>query len=187
MDDTSPTLLSRVRNTADQQAWQRFVQIYTPLLVHWSRMAGLSDSDAADLVQEVLTLLLRKLPDFDYDGQGSFRGWLRTVTLNKWRELQRKKRARPLGPDDDRLDELPAASSMLFWEKDYQQFLVDRAVEAMQAHFEATTWRACMLTVSAGRPAGEVARELGISEASVYQARSRVLRRLRTELAGLLE
>ncbi|MGE0608175.1 MAG: RNA polymerase sigma factor [Pirellulales bacterium] len=187
MDSTSPTLLRRVRDKADNDAWERFVQLYTPLLVLWSRRAGLSESDTSDLVQEVLTLLLRKLPDFQYDGQGTFRGWLRTVTLNKWRELQRKRKESPLGHEDNRLEELSDDSSVGFWERDYQQFLVGRALELMQSHFEPATWRACLLTISEGRPTAEVATELGISEASVYQARSRVLRRLREELAELLE
>jgi RNA polymerase sigma-70 factor (ECF subfamily) len=187
MDTTSPTLLARVRNTTDQAAWERFVQLYTPLLVQWSRKAGLNDADAADLVQEVLALLLRKLPEFKYDGQGKFRAWLRTVTLNKWRELQRKRRAKPLGSDDDLLAELPQESSVAFWEKDYRQILIARALEVMRANFEDKTWRACMMTVSGGLSAGEAAKELGISEASVYQARSRVLRRLREELVELLD
>ncbi len=187
MDTTSLTLLARVRDTSDQTAWERFVQLYTPLLVHWSRKAGLNDVDADDLVQEVLGLMLRKLPDFRHDGQHTFRGWLRTVTLNKWRELQRKRRARPLGSDDDLLDDLSQESSVAFWEVEYQQFLVARALEVMRANFEPATWQACMLTVCGGRSAGEAAKELNLSEASVYQARSRVLRRLREELVELLE
>jgi RNA polymerase sigma-70 factor (ECF subfamily) len=187
MDTTSLTLLARVRDTSDRAAWERFIQLYTPLLVHWSRKSGLNEVDSDDLVQEVMALLLRKLPDFRHDGQHTFRGWLRTVTLNKWRELQRKRRARPLGPDDDLLDGLPRESSVAFWEVEYQQFLVARALEVMRSNFEPATWQACMLTVCGGRSASEAAEELQISEASVYQARSRVLRRLREELAELLE
>lgn len=187
MDKTSATLLARVRDRTDQAAWERFVQLYTPLLVFWGRKAGLADADVRDLVQEVLALLVRKLPEFQYDGQQTFRGWLRTVTLNKWRELYRKRRPSPIGAETDILADLPAEASVSFWKKDYDDLLIRRALELMQQHFEPQTWRACLETVVNGRSAAEVAKDLGISEASVYQARSRVLRRLREELAELME
>jgi RNA polymerase sigma-70 factor (ECF subfamily) len=57
----------------------------------------------------------------------------------------------------------------------------------MQSEFQPTTWKACWETVAHGRPAAKVAAELRISIDSVYTAKSRVLRRLRQELAGLLE
>ncbi len=79
----------------------------------------------------------------------------------------------------DNADEIVAA--------EYRRFLVGRALQLMQADFEATTWQACWQCVALGRPAGEVARELGIAPATVYVAKSRVLRRLRQELDGLLE
>lgn len=187
MHTTSPTLLHRVRDPGDKAAWERFVRLYTPLLAQWSKQAGLSETDTADLIQEVLVLLLGKLPDFDFDGQKTFRGWLRTVAINKWRSLQRKRREQTLGSDDGRLHELPDESSILFWERDYQQLLVNRALELMQNSFEPTTWKACLLTVSTGRTAADVGQELGISPAAVFTARSRVLRRLRAELGELME
>ena len=91
MYTTSTRLLERLREPGQDQAWQRFVQLYTPLLYTWAHWQGLQGADAADLVQDVFTLLLRKLPEFRYDKDRSFRGWLRTLTLNKWRENQRRK------------------------------------------------------------------------------------------------
>src|SRR5205809_8103452 len=93
MHTTSLSLLERLRWPEEQEAnWRRFVQLYTPLLFHWARKLGLSAEDAADLAQEVLILLVQKLPAFHYDPQRSFRGWLRTVILNKWRDHQRLRR-----------------------------------------------------------------------------------------------
>ena len=66
-------------------------RLYTPLLYYWCQRAGLQEQDAADLVQEVFVLLVRKLPEFRYDRERSFRNWLRTVALNKWRESQRRR------------------------------------------------------------------------------------------------
>ena len=74
-----------------------------------------------------------------------------------------------------------------FWEAEYRQHLVGRALTLMQAEFQPATWKACWETVVAGRPAAEVAAELGIGVGAVYMAKSRVLSRLRHELAGLLD
>src|SRR6266540_1012108 len=97
MHTTPPSLLERLRDPAQRQAWDTFVELYTPLLFLWSRRWGLQDSDAADLVQDVLLLLYRKLPEFDYQQGGSFRGWLRTVLLNKWRDSRRRAIPAPAG------------------------------------------------------------------------------------------
>ena len=86
-NSTSVTLLQRLRRAEDHLAWSRFVDIYTPLLYRWARRSGLADQDANDLLQEVFVVLLKKLPEFTYDPQkGSFRGWLRAIALNKFRE-----------------------------------------------------------------------------------------------------
>ena len=85
MHTTSVSLLKRLHQPEDQLAWARFVDLYTPLLFHWARRTGLPEADAADLIQDVFGVLVRKLPEFAYDEQRSFRGWLRTVLLNQWR------------------------------------------------------------------------------------------------------
>lgn len=164
------------------------MELYAPLIYHWSLKTGLSGDDAADCVQDVLALLVHKLPTFTYDPNKSFRAWLRTVTLNKCRDALRKgatigQAAGPLGPEDAQSPDDVA----LFTDRDYQLFVVQRALEVMQAEFESTTWRACWCQVIEEKPAAQVARELNLSENAVYLAKSRVLRRLRDELDGLLD
>jgi RNA polymerase sigma-70 factor (ECF subfamily) len=73
------------------------------------------------------------------------------------------------------------------WEAEYRQHLVGQAVRLMQGDFQPATWKACWGLVVEGRPVAEVAAELGLTLDAVYAARSRVLRRLRQELAGLLD
>ena len=86
------------------------------------------------------------------------------------------------------LPDLPAEDvAARLWESEYQQHLVGRAIELMQAEFEPPTWKAFWESVARGRPAREVAGELGISVNAVYVAKSRVLGRLRRELDGLLD
>src|SRR5437588_831842 len=96
MHTTSGSLLERLRQPADQEPWTRLVKLYTPLLFFWARRLGLHDADAADLVQDVFTTLVQKLPGFQYDQNKGFRNWLRTVTLNKWRDRQRRHAVAPV-------------------------------------------------------------------------------------------
>jgi RNA polymerase sigma-70 factor (ECF subfamily) len=188
MDTTNTSLLNRLKVPVDQAAWSRFVDLYTPLIYSWARQTGLQQSDAADLVQEVFTLLVEKMPDFAYDRHKSFRAWLRTVTLNKWRDRCRRRAARPAEVTGQLpLEAAAAPAESSFGEVEYRQHLVARALELMQAEFQPTTWKACWEFVVVGRPAAEVARRLGISENAVHLAKGRVLRRLRQELLGLLD
>jgi RNA polymerase sigma-70 factor (ECF subfamily) len=91
------------------------------------------------------------------------------------------------GGDDEALRRLPDEAALeSFWEVEYRQHLVRKALEVMRAEFESKTWQACWEHVVSEKTAAEVGRELGMSEAAVYVAKSRVLRRLRQELDGLL-
>jgi RNA polymerase sigma-70 factor (ECF subfamily) len=187
MHTTSASLLVRLRTPGEQRAWEQFVDLYTPLLFHWALRLGLNEADSADLVQEVFLVLSQRLAGFDYDRQKSFRGWLRTVLLNKWRDKQRLI-ALPITDEPVALEQLPSpAEEEVVIEAEYRQYLVSRALEVMKTEFQPATWKACWEHVVAGRPAAEVARELGISTNAVYLAKSRVLRRLRAELTGLLD
>jgi RNA polymerase sigma-70 factor (ECF subfamily) len=186
MHTTPVSLLERVRQPGEQQAWARFVEMYTPLLFYWARRMGLQQSDAADLVQDVFATLVQKLPAFTYDRSKSFRSWLRTVLHNKWRDQQRRAAVR--GLQDSHLSEhVPPVEPEAWWEAEYRELLVARALELMQSEFQPTTWKACWEMVVSGRSGAEVAMELGLSVDAVYAAKSRVLRRLRQELEGLLD
>ena len=188
MHTTPASLLERLRGPAQAANWERFVQLYARFLFYWASRLGLQEQDAADLVQEVFTTLVQKLPGFHYDRNKSFRGWLRTVLLNKWREHRRRAVATAGQGDSGFLGELPAPDEALaFDEVEYQQHLVRRALELMQAEFSPRMWKACWEHVALGRSAEEVATELGMSVGSVYVSKSRVLARLRQELHGLLD
>jgi RNA polymerase sigma-70 factor (ECF subfamily) len=187
MNTTSITLLERLRAPGDEEAWSRFVRLYTPLLYYWCRRVGLRQQDAADLVQDVLAHLVRKLPEFEYNANGSFRSWLRVVTVNKWRERQRK-RSGPSAINGTGLDQVPASTDVwVLEEAEYRQHLVRSALPLIQPEFSETAWRAFEEHVLEQRDAAEVAEELGIRIGTVYAAKSRVLTRLRHELARFLE
>jgi RNA polymerase sigma-70 factor (ECF subfamily) len=188
MDQTSVSLLDRLRRPNERlDAWPRFVELYTPVIYSWARHVGLQEADAVDLVQDVFVLLVRKMPEFTYDQHRSFRAWLKTVTLNRWRETRRRAATVPPQAPEMFADVAEADDSDQFWEAEYRQHLVNRALRVMQADFEPATWKACWEVVVNGRPAAEVAAQLNLTPGAVYAARFRVLGRLREELAGMLE
>jgi RNA polymerase sigma-70 factor (ECF subfamily) len=188
MYTTSVSLLDRLRQPNESDAWTRFVRLYTPLLYSWATRVGLQPQDASDLVQDILIILIEKLPEFRYDPRQSFRGWLRTITRNKCLERLRQRGRSIASISESRLADLEQPDvADAFEEKDYQQYLVGRALELMRTDFEPTTWRACWEYVVSGRSAADVAKELGVTVDVVYSAKSRVLRRLRQELQGLIE
>ncbi len=186
MEPTPISLLERLRQTNDRAAWERFVRLYAPLLHRWVLRLGVPRQDAADLVQEVLTLLVRKLPNFQYDPQQSFRAWLWTVTRNKCAELQRRVPAVVLQAHEAVLTELSSRENESD-ETEYRHYLVGQALELIRDEFQPSTWKAFWESATTRRRAAEIAGELGLSIDAVYAAKSRVLRRLRQELGGLLD
>src|ERR1700733_4527290 len=90
MHTTSVSLLERLRQPSNHEAWSRFVRLYTPLLHYWAGRTGFGASEADDLVQDVFTHLLKEMPEFAFDPNKKFRGWLRTVAMNRWNEIRRR-------------------------------------------------------------------------------------------------
>ncbi|MFO0797589.1 MAG: sigma-70 family RNA polymerase sigma factor [Gemmataceae bacterium] len=189
---TSPTLLARLR-TADAGAWERLVHLYSPLVFGWCRRTGLPAEDAADVMQDVWAAVAIAVPRFDAAGPGAtFRGWLYTVTRSKLADHHRRQAVRPLAEGGstarDRWADLPEAEpdDSLADPATGTAGVMRRALELLRGDVEPATFRAFWATAVEGRPAAEVAAELGVTAAVVYQAKSRLLRRLRLEFEGLL-
>src|SRR5262245_14760041 len=194
MPDTSPSLLDRLRRQPDAESWRRLVELYTPLIRGWLRRHALVPDDADDVVQEVLAVVVRKLPDFERQPRaGAFRRWLRNITVNCVREFWRSRRGRPAaaGGSDflHRLDELEDPDSPLsrLWDQEHDQHVIRRLLELIRPGFEASTWKAFQRVALDGAAPDVVARELGISVNAVFIAKCRVLGELRQEGAGLID
>jgi RNA polymerase sigma-70 factor (ECF subfamily) len=194
MCETSASLLERLRRQPDDAAWRRLVDLYTPLLRGWLHRHLVPAADVDDLVQEVLSVLVRELPHFEYDpARGSFRGWLRTITVNRLRLFWRARQSRPLATGDSdlarKLDELEDPHSDLSrqWDREHDHHVAHRLLQMLEAEFEATTWQAFRRVALDGTRPPEVAAELGLSLNAVYLAKYRVLRRLREEMRGLTD
>ena len=184
---TSLTLLERLRAPGRSDAWNRFVQLYTPLLRTWAKRQGLRDADADDLTQEVLVKLMDELPRYARGAGQSFRGWLYRVTANQCRDFRRRVATRAL-PGPDGLSAVKEESPLSeFVEDEYRRTLVNRALELIRPEFAERTWTAFTQLMIENRPAEEIARDLGITENAVYLARHRVLTRLRREIGGFVE
>jgi RNA polymerase sigma factor (sigma-70 family) len=191
MLDTSVSLLERLRLQPDDEAWRRLVELYEPLLHSWLRRYAVPPADAADLVQEVLTVLVRELPEFRHDmRRGAFRRWLRNILLNRLRVFWRnRRRAGETGDADTVLAQLEDPSERLerLWDQEHDRYVLVRLTELLRKEFEPVTWDAFRLTALEGQPYPNVAAVLGLSVNAVRIAKSRVLKRMRQEAAGLID
>lgn len=188
MQSTSVNLLKGLREPRSEAAWQRFVDLYTPLIFYWARQKGLSPENSADVVQDVLSTLVAKLPTFEHDPTRRFRAWLKTITLNRVTDLYRLHRLQSLETMPDALSRITIADeSDLFVEAEYRNVIVNRALDLLKPEFSDLTWQACWLQVTEDQKASAVAKQLNMSINAVYLAKSRVLARLRQELEGLLD
>ena len=158
--------------------------MFTPLLRRWALRLEVGGSDTEDLLQELFVVLIRKLPEFRYEPDRSFRAWLWTVfrhAVIAWR-----KRQGHAGSALDKLEELASPDSIVeATEAEYRRYLLGRIVQIVRTDFPEVTWQIFQEVGIKGRPGVEVAREFGVTVNAVYLARGRVLARLREEMAGL--
>src|SRR5262245_43025405 len=182
---TRASLLVQIRDGSNHSAWQEFVKLYGPIVYGFARKRGLQDADAADLMQDVLRSVSSAIGRLDYDRrQGTFRGWLFTITRNKVFNFLSARRNRPQGSAHTAtkrmLETHPGeGDGVNEWELEYQRRLAGMAMEQVKHEFQETTWQAFWQTAVEGRPPAEVAREIGLSAGAVYVAKSRVLARLK--------
>ena len=186
MNSTSESLLVRLRRPGDQKAWAEFVELYAPLMFHWARKTGVQVQDARDIVQDVLAIAFQKLPEFRYDSSKSFRGWLRTITLNKHREYCRKAQ-KVVNANQSELLRMAVVNAESTWDLNYQQALVDQALSLIQSEFQKPTWEAVREFSTTDRKASEIADQFGISVWTIYSGKARMLNRLREVLSGLMD
>ncbi|MHC4406536.1 MAG: RNA polymerase sigma factor [Planctomycetota bacterium] len=190
---TRPSLLLRIRDPKDEQAWRQFVEVYAPLVDHYGRRHGLQAADTADLAQEVLQAVAGAAGRFDYDPQrGSFRGWLFMITRNKLRNVlaSRRRHPRASGRSDvkELLEQQPDPEpDEAAWNRQYQWRLFSWAAERIRGDFQDSTWQAFWQSAAENRPAKEIAEQLGLSVGAVYIAKSRVLARLRQTIQQVVD
>lgn len=186
---TSTGLLKQVQSN-NSEAWQRLIQLYGPLVNAWLRRSGLQKADLDDCHQEVFRAVVANIDRFERSRMGSFRSWLRTIAGNKVIDHHRRAIRHPAGdggsdarqfveqlPDPFAADELEEAQEV--------QSLRMRALEIVRVEFEERTWQMFWLVAVEDQTPADVAEKMNVSPAAVRMAKSRVLARLRAELADL--
>ena len=190
---TRSSLLQRA-SQRDALAWGELVDLYGPLVAHWCRRSSLDVHATADCVQDVFAAVAVALDQFSPQREsGSFRAWLWTITRNKLRDHFRRDirsavatgGSTAMGLMQQVIDPSAVPDEEPTGDLQLQQ-LTSRALSQVQSEFESRTWQAFWRSVVDGIATGEVARELEMSEATVRQSRSRILRRLRQQLGDVL-
>ena len=195
---TRYTLLRRIRNLNDHEAWATFVDAYSPLVYRFSLQRGLQDADARDVVQEVFIRVGRGIAQFEHAPErGRFRAWLGTIIF---REIQRQRakvrqpgRGRGGASGDAALAEMQAQYETA-WNAEFDSEVYQFALERTREKVDAEQWQVFELIWMQDEKPRDVARRLGKDVEWVYKAKYRVLSRLKeqiryvtTDLIGVLK
>ncbi|MFO7904938.1 MAG: RNA polymerase sigma factor [Planctomycetota bacterium] len=189
--DTRHTLLARIRDRDDRDAWRQFIEIYTPLVYGLLRRRGLQSADATDVTQDVFRSVMNSIGDFrGNERPGAFRSWLTKVTRSRLLDFVEKRSRQEQAAGDTQvlslLHQQPAQDTdeeML--EREYKWRIFELASGRIRGKFQESTWEAFWQTNVLGRSTQDVANALGMSAGAVYIARSRVLARLKEQIAQL--
>jgi RNA polymerase sigma factor (sigma-70 family) len=184
---THASLLAKLKAGGDASAFAEFDERYRELVFAFARRRGLQPADADDVAQETLAAAHRALPAFDYDpAKGRFRGWLKTAAVRA-AQVRLRRRADALDPAATDEQALAAAAAddeaEAAWDVEWRRYHVRLATAKVRFEFNAKDFAAFEACAVDGRPPAEVAATLGLSTDSVYQAKSRILKRLREHVA----
>ena len=185
-DETRPSLLLRVRNSDDEEAWSEFYELYAPLLYRFARAKGLNHNDAEEIRSQCCEAIVRQIPTFEYSKQkGGFKNWLRTLVSRRVIDRLRKRREqqlesadlRRLPDNDDSPDEV--------WERQWREQHLRYCVQSLRDSVTEDTWETFRLLVEEGLPVTEVCDRLNASPNQVYKARARMLALIREKMQYL--
>lgn len=184
--ETRPSLLLRLRDPQDSEAWGEFLDIYEPLIQRLARRRGFQDADARELAQDVFLSVSGAIDRWDPDpSNGRFRGWLFRIARNLMINFLRRQGRNPSATGDTDFLRLlneqpdPHAEETAFFDLEYRRELFRWAAGRARQEVSEATWTAFRETCVEGRSAEAVAQELHMSRGAVYVAKSRVMARLR--------
>ncbi len=198
---TRPSLLERLKDTADQHSWEEFYQIYSPLIRGFARKAGCTEAEADDVAQETMAAAAQHLPEFRYDPRRcSFKTWL--LNLSRWRVTDQFRKRLPLAPQPTSIDasaegtrtatieRLPDPTGVELeqvWDGEWRATLLERALERVKAQVDLKQWQIFDLYALKEWKPAEVARALGVNVGRVYLTKHRVGALLKKERLKLEE
>ncbi|MBI2924964.1 MAG: sigma-70 family RNA polymerase sigma factor [Verrucomicrobia bacterium] len=189
---TRQSLLSRLKDLEDHDGWKEFFDTYWRLIYTVALKAGLTESEAEEVVQETAIAVARQMPTFEYDKSGSFKGWLLQITRRRIADQFRKRPPWEGAPPSagDASTGTPTIHRVLapepdlepVWEEEWRKNLVDAAMQRVKARVTPRQYQIFDLYVVKGWPVVEVKRTLNVSAPRVYLAKHRISRLVREEM-----
>lgn len=183
---TRASLLFRLRDSQDHEAWVEFVEIYEPAIYRQLRKCGLQDADARELTQELFVAVNRHIGTWDpAKERGSFRGWLRRVARNlviNWMKNGQRRMVALGGPGSQSIfdaltaEDCPESSE---FDRELRRSIFHRASKVVHQEQSPKAWQAFWETAVVGKTPAVVSQELGMSTGAVRVAKCRVLARLK--------
>jgi len=181
---TSLTLLNTIQGASDTGGWQRFCEIYYPLVCQWCQIALKGNEDFLDVAQDVFLEIHQKIRTFKRIGEGSFRLWLKTIIQTKISEYNKKKFPSLISYIE--LDREVGVSFGRDWDERYVSEVFSKACKYISVEFEPNSWTAFVKTHFEGADPDLVAKELGTTANAIYIARYRILKRLKEYVEELI-
>ena len=179
MTTTRETLLFRLRDHADDSAWSEFYSVYAPLMYRYARARGLSERDAEEIRDQCLEVVVRRMPDFEYDrSRGRFKAWLHRIVTGRVVDAHRRRREATAESADlaGLLDPQPAPDEL--WEEEWRRGILRASMDRARQLVSPRDFDV-FESLLEGRPVAEVCERFAINPNQVYKAKGRVLKRVR--------
>ncbi len=186
MENTRATLLVKIKDSGNAQAWTEFHQLYAPLLYGYASARGLSHEDAEEVRDQCLEIVVRKIPTFEYDKEsGGFRSWLYRMANSRVADLLRRRAVRVAGKVDIKSLVDPSPTPDELWERNWKDEHLRFCVEQVRDSVPEEKYRVFCMLLYEDCSAGEVCDRLGMNRNQVYKAKAGVLQQVRNKLAEL--
>ncbi|MEP0845440.1 MAG: sigma-70 family RNA polymerase sigma factor [Phycisphaerae bacterium] len=187
-DLTRASLLIRIRDPRDADAWREFDTIYRPMLMRFALARKLGAPEAEDVAQHVMAAVHEHIGSFDYDpGKGRFKGWLRTIVNNRVRALLGRRREALADSGEFQVEQEREPSPDEEFDRIWLEEHLRHAVERVRREVEESTYQAFRAHVLDGRSVEQTCAEFGMNPNQVYRIKFRVMQKLREQLRMLDE
>lgn len=180
---TRASLLVRIKNRDDVEAWRQFYELYSPLLARYAAARGLSREDIEDVQATCYEAIVRQIQDFEYDpARGRFKSWLKTLVSRRVADLLRRRRERHLRSEALRQVQDGGEGPDEVWEQHWKQQHLKYCVDLIRGEVSPQTFKIFTLLVLKNQDVNDVCAALGVTPNLAYKARQRVLERVREKM-----
>ena len=179
----------RIRNSDDRDAWDEFLDLYTPIVRAYCFQRRIQEADVDDIAQDVMSGVAKSIRSLQYDAsKGRFRAWLGTVVANRIKTfINRNQYRNGKVTIDQSVSDGQYADPDSDWVAIFSERILHVACNRIRCDFANQTWECFQATWVRHEPAADVAKNLGIPVHSVYVNKSRVLGRLKAEIRSLAD